>query len=212
VLTINTNAETSLFNTVSLWNKLHRSLSSLFALRRASTHLLYLRSTRGHDHIRNLLATVNASVGVSAVAQQLNVVWRCDPVAAVILLRHTHTKVLSHSTEGSVLFPALQLFSWDLRVACGRQKVWTRDNKRAGRAAKSSGARGFDSTPCPVHHLCARGGQPLDTLSTVPLCTRLAQVGGHGASRRAHLSTDAASDGLLASNSKPCTLNPVPKP
>ena len=43
--------------------------------------------------------------------------------AAVILLRHTHTKVLSHSTAGSVLFPALQLFSWDLSVACGRQKV-----------------------------------------------------------------------------------------
>ena len=116
MLTIKTNAETSLLNTVSLWNKLHRSLSSLFSLSRASTHLLYLRSTRGHDHIRNLLATVNASVGVSAVAQQLNVVWRCDPVAAVILLRHTHTKVLSHSTAGSVLFSALQLFSWDLSV------------------------------------------------------------------------------------------------
>ena len=41
----------------------------------------------------------------------------------------------------------------------------------------------------PVHHLCARGGLPLDTLSTVPLCTRPAQVGGRGGSRRAHLFT-----------------------
>jgi len=74
-------------------------------------------------------------------------------------------------------------------------RVGPRDNKRAGRAAKSSGARGAESTPCherfhePVHHLCARGGLPLDTLSTVPLCTRPAQVGGRGGSRRAHLFT-----------------------
>ena len=74
-------------------------------------------------------------------------------------------------------------------------RVGPRDNKRAGRAAKSSGARGAESTPCherfhePVHHLCARGGLPLDTLSSVPLCTRPAQVGGRGGSRRAHLFT-----------------------
>ena len=44
----------------------------------------------------------------------------------------------------------------------------------------------FQRVQEPVHHLCARGGQPLDTPSTVPLCTRLAQVGGRGASWRAH--------------------------
>ena len=49
--------------------------------------------------------------------------------------------------------------------------------------------RAFQRVQEPVHHLCARGGQPLDTLSTVPLCTRPAQVGGRGASRRAHLFT-----------------------